>query len=61
MCRMVGRNDRAIANAFESVAHALHKHQNQEGDELPGLGKFQRNNSSTFKGRYDPEGAQVSL
>lgn len=46
---------------MESVAQALHVQQNQTGDEFRGLGKFQRNNSSTFKGRYDLEGAQVWL
>ncbi|XP_050890108.1 uncharacterized protein LOC127095468 [Lathyrus oleraceus] len=37
--------------------------QNQHGtlDELCGLGKFHRNNLLTFKGRYDPEGAQSWL
>lgn len=30
-------------------------------DEFHTLGKFQRNNSPTFKGSYDPEGTQVWL
>lgn len=37
--------------------------QNQHGvvDEFRGLGMFQRNNLSTFKGRYDLEGTQSLL
>lgn len=30
-------------------------------DEFRHLGKFQRNNLPTFKGRYDPDGAQTWL
>lgn len=56
---MAERKDRAIVNVLESVTQALHKHHNQLGDELCGLGKFQRNSLSKFKGRYDPDGAQV--
>ncbi|XP_050897695.1 uncharacterized protein LOC127104557 [Lathyrus oleraceus] len=58
---MAIRNDHAIDDALESVAQALHGQQNQAGDKFRGLGKFQRNNPPTFKGRYDPEGAQVWL
>lgn len=61
MCIMDGRNDRAIVDAFESVAQALHKKKNHAGDEFYGLGKFQRNNSPKFKGGYALEGAQVWL
>ena len=51
MCRMTGRNDCVIAYALESVAQALHGQQNHASDEFRGLGKFQRNNPMTFKGR----------
>lgn len=56
---MVKRNDHSIANALESVAQALQGQQNQVGHEFRGLGKFHRNNLSTFKGRYDLEGVQA--
>lgn len=60
---MVGRNDRVIVDTLEVMAHvmgqaiaAMQAHHNQHGvvDEFRGLRKFQRNNPSTFKGRYDP-------
>jgi hypothetical protein len=60
---MAGRNDQAIANAMTAVAQALNNalqgQQNQQGaaDELR-LDRFMRNNPPTFKGRYDPDGAQ---
>jgi hypothetical protein len=63
---MAGRNDQAIANAMTAVAQALNNalqgQQNQNGgaDEQR-LDRFMRNNPPTFKGRYDPEGAQVWL
>ena len=45
------------------MAQALQAQQNQQGasDGFHELGKFQRNNPPTFKGIYDPEGAQVQL
>lgn len=58
---MDGGNDNPIIDALESVAQALHGQQNPVGDEFRGLGKLQRNNAPTFKGRYDPKGAQVWL
>jgi hypothetical protein len=60
---MAGRNDQAIANAMTAVAQALNNalqgQQNQQGgaDELR-LDRFMRNNPPTFKGRYNPDGAQ---
>ena len=54
---MAGGNDHVIADALDSKAQALHSQQNQASDELCGLGRFQRNNSPMFNGRYDPEGA----
>lgn len=56
-----GRYDQFIVHAFEAMAQALQVHQNEAGDELCRLGKFQRNNPPTFKGRYDPEGAHIWL
>lgn len=58
---MVGRNYRAIVGALEAMTQALQDQENQAGDEFHILGKFQRNNLSTFKGRYDLEGAQTWL
>lgn len=57
VCRvMAGRNDRAIEDAFESVAQALQGQHNHQGDneKFHGMDKFQRNNLPTFKGRYNP-------
>lgn len=63
--KMTGRNDRAISDDFEDMTNVM-GHANQElqnHNEMVGefrrLGKFQRNNPPTFKGRYDPYGAQV--
>lgn len=56
-----GRNYRAIADVMQAMAHALqHQVQNNAGGdgEFRYLEKFQRNNPPTFKGRYDPDGAQ---
>ena len=62
---MAERNDRAIVVSFEVMDHVTGQAnqvlQNQNGmaSEFRGLGKFQRNNQLTFKGRYDLDGAQV--
>lgn len=64
---MDGRNDCAIVDTLEVMAHVMGQAhqalQNQNGmiNEFIGLGKFQRNDPPTFKGRYDLEGAQVLL
>lgn len=58
---MARRNYRAIDGALEAMAQALQDQENQVGDEFHRLGKFQRNNLSTFKGRYDLEDAQTWL
>lgn len=64
---MVGMNDYAIVDALEAMYNVMvqankvlkvNQNQNACADELCGLGKFQRNNPPTFKGRYDPEGSQ---
>lgn len=61
VCRMDGRNNCVVAEALESVAQVLQGHQNQASDKVYGLGKFQRNNPPTFKGRYDPKDSKVWL
>lgn len=65
--RMVGRNDRAIADALESLAQVMaqNAHNNRNGeaggapDEFCALGKFQRNNPPTLKGGHDPKGSHA--
>lgn len=57
-----GRNDEVIDGAFDLLAQAiaqnpLNNQNARKNDEFRALGKFQRNNPLTFKGRYDPEGA----
>ncbi|MCH85183.1 hypothetical protein A2U01_0006027 [Trifolium medium] len=53
---MAGRNDQAIANALNNVAQAFVNNQgNAEEDRLD---RFLKHNPPTFKGMYDPEGAQ---
>lgn len=65
---MDDRNDHVIVDALNKMAHvmaqvneALHANQNQNGGagEFRGLRKLQKNKPPTFKGRYDPEGAQT--
>lgn len=67
---MHGRNDRAIVDALEAMAHVMKKlnmdllaQQNRHGviHEFYGLGKFERNNLPAFMGRYDLEGAHTWL
>lgn len=60
VCKVrVRRNDHAIDDALESVAQALQGQQNQVGEEVRRLGKFQRNNLAIFKGIYGPEDGQT--
>lgn len=63
-----GRNNQAIVDALEAMAQvmaqanqALHTNQNHNGRtyEFHGLGKFQKNNPHTFKGRHTHEGSQA--
>lgn len=69
---MVGRNDRAIVDALEVMDNmmvqeneALQADQNQNqnvgADGFHGLGKFQKKNPPTFKGRHNHDGAQSLL
>ena len=58
------RNDRAFADVMQAMAQALqHRVQNNAGGdgEFRYLEKFQMNTPPTFKGRYDPDGAQEWL
>ena len=59
---MAGRNDVVIAAALEVVAQAVGQQPNANVDanvEVRMLETFLRNHPPTFKGRYDPDGAQV--
>jgi len=60
---MVGRNDAAIAAALEAVAQAVGQQSNADvgNDGVRLLETFLRNHPPTFKGRYDPNGAQKWL
>jgi hypothetical protein len=61
---MAGRNDAAIADALEAVAQAVGQHRNAGAGvnaEKRMLETFLRNHPPTFKGRYDPDGAQTWL
>lgn len=60
---MVDRNDHAIVDALDLMAHALQGQLNHQGDadEFYGLDKFQRNKPPIFKGIYDLEGAHAWL
>jgi len=56
---MAGRNDVAIAAALQAMAQAMGQQPNAGGNEgVRMLGTFLRNHPPTFKGRYDPDGAQ---
>ena len=57
---MSGRNDAAIAAALEVVAQAVGQQPNANA-EARMLETFLRNHHPTFKGRYDPDGAQTWL
>jgi hypothetical protein len=62
-----GRDDAAIAQALAAMAQVLAQaneqaavgHRDLREAEERRLDRFLRNNSPTFKGRYDPEGAQT--
>jgi len=60
---MAGRNDVAIATALEAVAQAVGQQPNvgAGNDGVRMLETFLRNHPRTFKGRYDPDGAQKWL
>jgi len=61
---MAGRNDVAIAAALQAMAQAVGKQPNVGAggnDRVRMLLNFLRNHPPTFKGRYDPDGAQTWL
>jgi len=61
---MAGRNDAAIAAALEAVAQVVGQQPNANAGanaEVRMLETFLRNHPPTFKGRYDPDGAQTWL
>jgi hypothetical protein len=64
---MAGRNDAALAAALQAMAQVVGQQQNNVGpsaganDGVRLLETFLRNHPPTFKGRYDPDGAQQWL
>ena len=55
---MAGRNDAALADALEAMAHAMDNQPNADGNAgSHSLSTFQRENLPTFKGKYDSDGA----
>ena len=59
---MAGRNNAALAAALEAMANAVGNQNNAGGnDGTRMLETFLRNHPPTFKGRYDPDGAQTWL
>jgi len=57
---MAGRNDVAIATALEAVGQQPNVNVGANA-EVRMLETFLRNHPPTFKGRYDPDGAQTWL
>ena len=53
---MAGRNDDALVAALQVVAQVV-QHQPNDGSRV--FDMFQRNHPPIFKGRFDPDGAQV--
>jgi len=59
---MAGRNGAAIAAALQAMAQAVGQQHNVGGNEgVRMLETFLWNHPATFKGRYDPDGAQTWL
>ena len=61
---MAGRNDAAIATVLQAMAQAVGQQPNVgagANGEVMMLETFLRNHPPTFKGRYDPDGAQMWL
>ncbi|XP_050909624.1 uncharacterized protein LOC127123449 [Lathyrus oleraceus] len=60
--KMDGRNNVAIDVALQTVAQVVQNQPNVGGnDKFQHLGKFQRKNPPTLKGRYDPDGVMTWL
>ena len=53
---MAGRNDAALDAVMQAMAQAVQNRPNAGGND-----EFRKNKPPTFKGRYDPDGAQVWL
>jgi len=63
---MAGRNDVAIAAALQAMTQVVGQQANASAgaganDGVRMLETFLRNHPPTFKGRYDPDGAQTWL
>jgi len=59
---MVGRNHVAIVAALQAMAQVVRQQPNAGGNNGVRMQEtFLRNNPPTFKGRYDPDGAQAWL
>ena len=63
---MAGRNDAAIAAALQAMTQVVGQQANAgagagANDGVRMLETFLRNHPPTFKGRYDPDGAQTWL
>ena len=60
---MAGRNDAALAAALQAMAQVVGQQQQgaSGGEGVQMLETFLRNHPPTFKGRYDPDGAQTWL
>ena len=59
---MAGRIDAAFAAALQAVAQVVQNLPNAGADvEFRNLDKFQKNHPPSFRGTYDPDGAQVWL
>ena len=60
---MAGRNDAALAAALQAMAQVVRQQQGAggAGEGVRMLETFLRNHPPTFKGRYNPDGAQTWL
>ena len=59
---MAGRNDATIADALQAMAQVVEQQPSVGGnDGVRMLETFLKNHPTTFKGRYDPDGAQTWL
>jgi len=59
---MARRNDAAISDALQAMAQAVGQQPNAGGNVgVRMLETFLRNHPPTFKGRYNPDGAQTWL
>ena len=54
--KMTGRNDAALVTVMQAMAQAVWSTPNAGGNE-----EFRKNKPPIFKGRHDPDGAQMWL